>query len=281
MNIPFESILVNPKTFEKDIKKFNNDYICFNALHGTFGEDGKIQKILDNLSFRYTHSNALTSKIAFNKDLTKKNISDLNILTPTHRTINFTEITQKKLSNLFSDFGAFVIKPVSSGSSFGVKIIKREKDIKSFLADKINNAKLYKNHTKLLIEKFVEGRELTVSVIEKKNESLAIAVTEIKSKNIFFDYQSKYEVGFSKHILPANISSKAYKKCLDNAKLVHDKVLCRGLSRSDFIIENDNVYFLEINTQPGLTKISLVPEQLKYLNITFDDMIMNLIKCSL
>ena len=282
LNIYYDAIKVSPDTFEKDITKFSSDHICFNALHGTFGEDGKIQKILKKKNFKHTHSNIKASSISFNKALTKKEIQNTSILTPEFLTLNYQEINNKILFDIFLKFGSFVIKPISSGSSYGVKILKDEKSIVSFLKNYDAFSKIYYKHQILLIEKFIEGRELSVSVIERDRKSCPVEVTEIIPNNSFFDYESKYTLGFSKHILPAQLPKHIYDKCKLDAKLVHDRLKCQGISRSDFIYDNDeNIYFLEINSQPGLTPTSLLPEQLQYHGISFDDLIFNLINCAL
>ena len=280
LNIDFDVISVFPDTFEKDITKFNSEHICVNALHGTFGEDGKIQKILEKANFKHTHSGIKASGISFDKALTKKEIQDTSIVTPKSLTLNYQEIDDKILFDIFLKFGSFVIKPISSGSSYGVKILKDEKSIISFLKDYHAYSKIYQKHQKLLIEKFIEGRELSVSVIERDEISYPVDVTEIISNNSFFDYESKYTLGFSTHILPAQLSKHTYDKCKTDAKFIHDRLRCKGISRSDFIYDNENIFFLEINSQPGLTPTSLLPEQIKYNGTSFDDLILNLIKCA-
>ena len=282
LNIEYEAINVFPDTFEKDISKFNSEYICFNALHGTFGEDGNIQKILKKANFKHTHSDIRASGISFDKDLTKKEILDTSIAIPKSLTLNYQEINDKILFDTFLKFGPFIIKPISSGSSYGVKIFKNEKSIISFLKNYDAYSKIYQKHQIVLVEKFIEGRELSVSIIERDNISYPVEVTEIIPNNNFFDYESKYTIGFSKHILPAKLPQHIYNKCKADAKLVHDKLKCQGISRSDFIYDNNkNIFFLEINSQPGLTPTSLLPEQLKYSGMSFDDLILNLIKCAL
>jgi len=281
LNIEFDSLLVNPQTFSEDINKYNNDYICFNALHGTFGEDGTIQKILENNEIRYTHSDAITSNIGFNKFLTKKKIQNTEILTAKSFILKATKLNETKIREIYTQFNSFVIKPVSSGSSYGVQIIKNSKDIDNFVRNIDNIHKIYKKHNELLIEKYIDGRDLTVAVVDKENISEAVEVTEIISSNYFYDYQSKYSKGFSRHILPAKLPINIYNYCLECAKIVHDTLKCKSLSRSDFLYDNKNIYFLEINTQPGLTSFSLVPEQLKHKNISFDNFIQNIINSSL
>ena len=279
LNIDYEVMNVSPETFEKDISKYNSGYICFNALHGTFGEDGKIQRILKKANFKHTHSGIKASGISFDKALTKKAIKYTSILTPESLTLNYHEINSKKLLDIFLKFGSFVIKPISSGSSYGVKIFKDENSIVSFLKDFDSYKEIYQKHRILLIEKFIEGRELSVSVVERDRISYSVGVTEIIPNNSFFDYESKYTVGFSKHILPAQLPQHIYDKCKADAKFVHDRLKCQGISRSDFIYDsNKNIFFLEINSQPGLTPTSLLPEQLKYNGISFDDLILYLIK---
>ena len=282
LNIDYDDIIVSPSTFEKDIAKYSSEYICFNALHGTFGEDGEIQRILEKANFKYTHSRIKASSISFDKALTKKEIQDTSILTPKFLILDYQEIDNKILFDIFLKFGSFVIKPISSGSSYGVKILKDEKSIISFLKNYHVYSKIYKKHKKLLIEKFIEGRELSVSVTESDRMSYPIEVTEIIPSNSFFDYKSKYTPGFSKHILPAQIPNHIYGKCKADAKFIHDRLKCQGISRSDFIYDNyENIFFLEINSQPGLTPTSLLPEQLRYHGISFDTLILNLIKCAL
>ena len=281
LDINFDSIIVDPITFEQDIVKFSSDYLCFNALHGPFGEDGKIQKILDKASFRYTHSSAKASYNCFNKRLTKDIIKDTKLLTPEYLTIHYDKINEKILLNLFKKFGSYIMKPNSSGSSYGVKIFREINDIDIFISNIKDNLDIYKNHKEILIEKFIDGRELTVAVFQKNNKTIPIEVTEIISQNVFFDYQAKYTPGFSHHILPAKIPNIVYEKCKEFAKIAHEKFCCQGISRADFIYDNNKLYFLELNTQPGLTSISLVPEQLKYHEITFEDLILNIINCAL
>ncbi len=251
-------------------------------MHGTFGEDGRIQKILFNNKISFTHSGSKASGIAFNKLLTKKAIEKTGINYLKSILFNKYDLNEELLKNYYERLGSYILKPVSSGSSYGVQLIKSLEDIKYFVGNILENIKLYENHNKLMVEPYIYGKELTVSVIEENSKSKAIEVTEIVSNNLFFDYQAKYTKGFSKHILPANIEDHIYQQCLENAKMIHDILGCRGVSRSDFLYDeiNNKVYFLEINTQPGLTPISLVPEQLNFHSIDFTTLIDKLIKSS-
>jgi len=281
LQIDFESIEVDPKTFLKKLSKYNNDYLCFNALHGTFGEDGSIQKILEENQFKYTHANSTASRIAFDKNLAKETIKHTKILTLDSLILDKNQLDKNKLLEIYQKYESFVIKPVSSGSSYGVILVTTLKDVKNLLENLKSVLNIYKNHNSLMIERYVKGRELTVAVIEREKESEAVEVTEILSKNSFFDYEAKYTKGFSKHILPANLPNSVYEICLEYSKIAHDTINCRGVSRSDFIYDNEKIYFLEINSQPGLTPISLVPEQLEYRNINFDSLIKNIINSAL
>ncbi len=280
-NIEFESLLVSPKNFEDKIINFSNEYICINALHGPYGEDGQIQKILENLSYKFSHSSSEASRLGFNKELSKECLKSTKVLMLDHEVVESRLINKEKLIEVFLKLGAFVLKPVASGSSFGVKIFKTLDDIDYFSNDLIKNMSIYKKHKALLFEKYIQGRELTVAVVEKNKKSVSVEVTEIISNMEFFNYKAKYSPNIATHILPAKIPIEAYETCKTYAKIAHDTINCRGLSRSDFIYYNDKIYFIEINTQPGLTPLSLVPEQLKFKKTSFDQMIKNLIDCSL
>ncbi len=279
INLPFKILTVNPKNFEKKILKYKN-YICFNALHGPFGEDGQIQSILKKNNIYFTHSSVRSSNICFDKCLTKKIIKNNKILTPKFLVLNTCELNNKKLIEIKKRFKKFVIKPTRSGSSFGIKIIKNKKEYNIFL----NNIEAFKKevcfHKKLIVEKFIDGKELTVSTIKFSKKIEALAVTEIKPKNNFFDYQAKYSKGYAQHILPAKINKKIYKKCLNLAIKSHKILGCKSIARTDFIFNTseNKIYFLETNTQPGLTSVSLLPEQLKYKKIQFENVIINIIK---
>ena len=282
MNLIYDVILVDPEKIINQLNSFqDNKFIIFNALHGPFGEDGKIQKILEEKNIVFTHSGSSTSSIAFDKGLTKLTIKGRGIPFLESKLINKSNLNKDNLENFFKEFNSFVIKPISSGSSYGVKMFFSFDDIKNFQLNYKKEIKVYKNHEKLMVEKFVKGRELTVGVFENKQKLEALAVTEIISKNPFYDYDAKYVQGMSKHILPADLPKKIYDKCLDYARIVHEKLECRGISRSDFIYDGKNIFFLEINTQPGLTETSLIPEQLKFREINFDIFVREIIENSL
>lgn len=237
--------------------------VVFNALHGNWGEDGTIPALLDLLQIPYTHSGVAASGIGMNKYLTKLIAKDAGIKTAFGRKMTARE---------FSTIGAtlarpYVVKPVSDGSSVGVFIVKEQEDIFQIRYDI--------PETELLVERYIPGRELTVMCLEGK----AGVVTEMCPRDDFYDYKHKYTAGQTLHILPADIPADVAKTCLSCAETMHNKLGCKTISRSDFRYNpEDGVVFLEINTHPGMTALSLVPEQAKYLGISYEDLCAKLVE---
>ena len=279
LKIYYKFLTVNPVTFNEDISRFSNDYICFNALHGTFGEDGKIQKILKIKKFRVTHSNQHTSYNCFNKINSKKIINKFRISTPLYRVVKCKDIDASYLIKIKKRFQNFILKPVCSGSSHGLKIIKSKKDLNILCKELKRFKKKFEEKEQFIFEKYISGKELTVSILENGSVLSPLEVTEIVSLNQSYDYQAKYTKGFSKHYIPARINKKNYIKCLNLALKIHKIFKCKTLSRVDFIFneKQNKIYFLEINSQPGMTKLSLLPEQANYQKIKFENIIMKLI----
>ena len=237
----------------EDLKKINPS-VAFNCLHGTFGEDGTIQSILEWLKIPYTHSGVFSSSLAINKQITKDFISKFNLPVANGFFLNSSEI-------LINDIiqKPYVVKPNKEGSSLGVKIIKNVKNFKkSFevVTSEIENKNDY------IIEEFIPGRELTTVVVDKKS----IGVTEIIVED-WYDYEAKYSAGKSNHIFPAKIPKKIEELCKKFAEKTHNILGCKGVSRTDFrwnpSKDSDGLIILEINTQPGMTLTSLVPEQVE------------------
>ena len=240
--------------------------ICFNALHGSFGEDGTIQSILNKIKMPYTHSGANASAIAMNKLLTKNYLSQFS--KNTEEQIIFPKTYDFKSLNEYKKCLPLVLKPINGGSSVEIDILNNEDEL-NYVKDK-----LFSNQ--FLVEPLVGNRELTVSVLENK----PLVVTEIISKkNFFYDYNSKYSSNGSLHILPAKIPNSIYNKVVKWAKLAHELLGCSGISRSDFRYDDnrDTLYMLEINTQPGMTKTSLSPEQAEYCGISLTELVDKLI----
>ena len=279
LKFKYKVLMVNPKNFEKKISNFKN-YICFNALHGPYGEDGQIQNILKKNNIKFTHSNMKSSKICFDKIETKKIIAKNKILTPRYKIFDIKDLNHKNLLKLKKIFKKFVVKPSKSGSSYAIKIIKNNSDLSKFISELKNYKEKITKNNRIILEEFISGKELTVSTINFTKKLQALAVTEIISKNHFFDYQAKYSKGYSTHILPANISLAKYERCLNLATKIHKLLACKSIARTDFILnkKNGKIYFLETNTQPGLTSVSLLPEQAKFKNISFQEVVLGILK---
>lgn len=243
-------------SFFEELKAIKPD-VVFNALHGTFGEDGSIQGFLDLVQIPYTHSNVNASAIGMNKQITKDVAISLGINVAKSQKMTFKKFKKNGTAVELP----YVIKPVSEGSSVGVFIIKNKNDLK--------NINYSDENQEILIEKFIDGKELTCSVINGK----AYVVTELRATKDFYDYEAKYTDGVTEHVLPAPISDDVANIVKDFSEKIHDALGCNTVSRSDFRYnEKDGVIFLEINTNPGLTPLSLVPEQAKYIGITYEDL---------
>jgi len=277
--LKFKILRVNPKNFHKKIINYKN-FVCINALHGPFGEDGQIQKILKKNKIPFSHSNIKSSNLCFNKSASKKEIIKNKLMSPKYYLLNINDLNEKKLITIKSKLKKFVIKPNRSGSSFGIKIIKNQKEFDILISNLEEFKKELNNHKEILIEEYISGKELTVSTIKLDKKIHALAVTEIKSKNNFFDYKAKYSKGYAKHILPAKLNKINYAKCLKFATKAHKLLGCNSLARTDFIFDTkkNKIFFLETNTQPGLTPISLLPEQANYKGLSFSEIIFILIK---
>ncbi len=277
--LKFKTLRVNPKNFHKKIINYKN-FICINALHGPFGEDGQTQKILKKNKIPFSHSNIKSSNLCFNKSASKKEIIKNKLMSPKYYLLNINDLNEKKLTTIKSKLKKFVIKPNRSGSSFGIKIIKNQKEFDILISNLEKFKSKLNNHKEILIEEYISGKELTVSTIKLDKKIHALAVTEIKSKNNFFDYKAKYSKGYATHILPAKLNKINYAKCLKFATKAHKLLGCNSLARTDFIFDTkkNKIFFLETNTQPGLTPISLLPEQANYKDLSFSEIIFILIK---
>ena len=254
----------NVKIIEPNFKllsviKLFKPNIIFNALHGQFGEDGYIQTILETLGIPYTHSGVISSSIAMDKELSKKIFIKNRILTPKYF-LYFFDKSRSELVKLIEKKLKFpvVIKPINEGSSVNVFICS-----KSNLLKKI---KLLKDYKKIIVEQFIPGREIQAAIIGSEK----LGVIELKPKRKFYDYQAKYDSkAKTKHIIPVNLSKKNYNKIMNLAFKAHTLIGCRGVTRSDFKFHEGKFYLLEINTQPGMTSLSLVPEIAAYHGISF------------
>ena len=232
-----------------DVIKKEKPDVVFNGLYGNWGEDGTIQGLLDCLQIPYTHSGLCASAVGMNKYFTKLVAQKCGIKIAKDEKITYGEFKQQGSKIKFP----YVIKPVADGSSCGVFIVKNAQD----------EAKIhYEGDTEeLLIEEYIEGQELTAMCLEGK----AYVVTELRAKADFYDYKAKYTGGMTEHILPAEIPGEVKNTCLEYAVKLHNALGCNTVSRCDFRYnKKDGVVLLEINTNPGMTSLSLVPEQVKY-----------------
>ena len=261
------------KIVEPDFKLFNEirlfkPDVIFNALHGQFGEDGYIQTILESTNIPYTHSGVISSALAMDKELSKKIFVKNNILTPDYIIYSFNK-SKKDLNKMINSKLKFpvVIKPINEGSSVNVFICSKSNIFKKL--------KFLKNYKKIIIEKFIPGREIQAAIINSKK----LGAIELQPKRKFYDYQAKYNSkAKTKHIIPVNLKKSEYKKLMDIALKAHKLIGCKGVTRSDFKFFNGKFYLLEINTQPGMTNLSLVPEIAYYHGISFHKLIELILK---
>ncbi len=239
----------------------------FNALHGRWGEDGCVQGLLELLHIPYTHSGVMASALAMNKVMAKRIVAGAGVISPTGLIVRREELREHEVMER-----PYVIKPPNEGSSVGVRIV-REGDNRPAVDDGA-----WEFGEEVLVEQFIPGRELTVAVMGARS----LAVTEIRAIQGFYDYDAKYTDGRATHLVPAPIGAKATEAALSAALAAHQALGCRGVSRSDFRYDDTDVeaggnsmgklYWLEVNTQPGMTPLSLVPEQAANLGISFAEL---------
>ncbi len=254
---------LDPKISNFNLINKKNTDIIFNALHGKDGEDGVAQSYFEYLKIPYTHSGVISSFNAMNKIISKKIFIKNKIKTPKFFSIKKNEYQKSKILKTISSKGIdfpIVTKPVNEGSSLGVEICN-------------NKAKLYKsikylfkNYDELICEEYIAGQEVQVAVINGN----PLGAIELIPKRLFYDYKAKYtKKAKTKHVMPARLSIKKYNEVLKIAEKSHKVLNCRGITRSDFKFFKKRFYLLELNTQPGMTNLSLVPEIAHYKGLTF------------
>ena len=247
---------------EKNIKNFKPSVI-FNALHGQFGEDGYIQSIIERFKIPYTHSGVIASAIAMDKDISKKIFIKNNIRTPRYfiYSYNLKKLDLLKKINKFFSFPV-VVKPLNEGSSVNVYICNKKNIFKILIS--------LRNYKKIMIEEFIGGREIQVAIMGNNK----LGAIELKPKRKFYDYEAKYNSkAKTQHIIPVDLPKHKLTQVMNIAFKAHKKIGCKGVTRSDFKYFNEKFYLLEINTQPGMTKLSLVPEIAAYRRISFIELI--------
>jgi D-alanine-D-alanine ligase len=245
--------------------------VVFNALHGVPGEDGTIQGLMDLMGLKYTHSGMVTSVIAIDKELTKQRLVPAGIPMP-----QGTIVESESLYAGDPLPRPYVLKPVNEGSSVGVAIVKADSNYGNPIARDAKGP--WQEFSSLLAEPFIKGRELTVAVLGGK----ALCVTELKPKSGFYDFDAKYTEGLTEHVCPAQIPAEIEAIMLDMALRCHTLLGCKGASRTDFRWDDelgkDGIFVLETNTQPGMTPLSLVPEQAKHLGISYEELVDMIVK---
>jgi D-alanine-D-alanine ligase len=232
--------------------------VVFNALHGRYGEDGCIQGLLDMMALPYTHSGRMASAVAMDKPAAKRMFAAAGIPVAEEKVVTVAEAECGDVMER-----PYVLKPVDEGSSVGVKIV-RTGDNHPPLDDLGLGPDDF-----IMAERFIPGREVTVAVMGDR----PLAVTEITTARDFYDYEAKYAAGGSAHAIPADLSRAQYESALELSLLAHQVLGCRGVSRADLRLDGDQFFMLEVNTQPGLTPTSLVPEQAAFVGISFEDLI--------
>ena len=252
--------------------------VVFNALHGVPGEDGTVQGMLDLMGMPYTHSGLATSVIAIDKELTKQALVPKGIPMPGGRIVRSAELYEGDPLPR-----PYVLKPVNEGSSVGVAIVTDESNYGNPIAPDAKGP--WQDFESLLAEPFIRGRELTSAVIDGENGPRALAVTELKVKSGFYDFENKYTDGKTEHICPADLPENIEKLCLEYAVRAHKVLGCKGTSRTDFRWDDergeDGLFVLETNTQPGMTPLSLVPEQARYAGMEYADLVEAIIAAAL
>ena len=234
----------------------------FNALHGRFGEDGCVQGLLDILNIPYTHSGLMASAIAMNKPKAKQIFQAAGIPVAEDMIVS-----QEALMAGDPMPRPYVVKPLNEGSSVGVHIVR----------DGDNNVPYdeagWPWGDQVMIERFIPGRELTVAVMGKGDDAKGMSVTEITTQRGFYDYDAKYVDGGSQHVVPADVPEAVFAEAIRLAEEAHRVLECRGVSRADMRYDGETIYMLEINTQPGMTPTSLVPEQAAAIGMTFEALV--------
>ncbi|MYL48440.1 D-alanine--D-alanine ligase [Halobacillus litoralis] len=252
--------------------------LVFIGLHGRFGEDGKIQGLLDMLGIPYVGSGVLASALAMDKAKSKQIFSLNGLHTAKSEVFDVTDpqqfsMIEDKIKQTFTL--PFVIKPNQEGSTLGLTIVKKEQDIRQAIETAAHSDSM------ILVEDYVKGREVTVPVMGYKGKEQALPVIEIIPKNDYYDFDSKYKPGGSEHIVPAKVSDKMTAQLQQDAVLAHQLLGCDVYSRVDFIInENEEPVILEVNTLPGMTPTSLFPDSAQAIGLSYDDLIQQFVELS-
>ncbi|HEX8662134.1 MAG TPA: D-alanine--D-alanine ligase [Brevundimonas sp.] len=235
--------------------------VVFNALHGEWGEDGCVQGVLETLAIPYTHSGVLASALAMDKDKSKAVLRAAGVVVPGGGLFDRHEVARRHVID-----PPYVIKPNAEGSSVGVYLVREGDEPCAATADRS-----WTYGEQVMVEPFIAGKELAVTVLGEKTGPRALTVTDITPHKGFYDYEAKYAPGGSSHILPADLPPHIFERALRESELAHAAMGCRGVSRSDFRYDDikDDLVLLEVNTQPGMTPTSLSPEQAAFVGMDY------------
>ena len=264
---------VTPIDVTRDIPKLIKDLtprpdVVMNILHGKYGEDGRIQSLLDILDIPYTFSNHCASALAMDKDLSKKIFITTDIATPNWKKTSKEEAFSGKVTLPIP----YVLKPNDEGSSLGVFIINEQADLH-------NACQEWRYGNDVMIEEYIAGKELSVAIINGK----AVGILELRPKFGFYDYKAKYTDGITDHIMPADVPANIYQLALENSEKAYSAIGCSGIARADFRYDEtrangDQLHLLEINTQPGMTPLSIVPDIANHVGIPFKELVQMMIE---
>ena len=282
-NNKWTCILDNDKEVELDLNTFrvpvsrgkflSFDY-AFIIIHGTPGEDGKVQAILDSHGIPYNTSGVLSSALSFNKFFCKTYLKSYDILTP--ECYLYKKGEDLDIDKIISVTGLPVfVKPNNGGSSFGTSKVNREEEMEHAIEIAL------KEDPEVIIESYVKGTELSCGLVKTSSESIVFPVTEIATKNEFFDFEAKYTEGITDEITPARVPEEVQLRCQKIASSVYDYLDCRGVVRVDFILRGNQLYFLELNSVPGMSRESIVPKQIRANRMTVIEILEKIIRDSI
>jgi D-alanine-D-alanine ligase len=265
-NIPFDKELF---VFKNNKRNIRIDYV-WNIIHGTPGENGLLQGFLDMKKIPYSSSGHLSSAMTFNKYVAKSYLKQFGVMTAEAEIIRRDKAFE--IENIIDKVGLpCFIKPNNGGSSFGTSKVTQVENMKPAID------KALKEDDEVIIESFVKGREITCGLMKTKKRELIFPLTEIISKTEFFTYEAKYE-GMSEEITPAEIDDDLARRCMQLSSEIYDHTNCKGIVRIDYIIRGNQIYFLELNTIPGMTRESIVPQQIRAMGLKVEDVLKEVIE---
>jgi D-alanine-D-alanine ligase len=267
-NKNYEVVPIDMNKDIADILRKEKIDVAYIILHGAPGEDGSIQGLLELMNIPYTGSGILGSAIALNKIVSKQLFTANNIPTLPYVAVRKNDVISNSLLNKINNLGyPLIVKAYAEGSSIGVVKVDSSEELENMLPDFIEKYKA------AVIEKFVKGKDITIGILETKSEIIALPILELRAKNEFYDYEAKYTKGMTEFVLPAELPDDITERAKKIAIEAHKALWCYGVSRVDMIVNNNDLYVLEVNTLPGMTTTSDLPAQAENFGIGFDDLV--------